>query len=203
MKNLFVILIMLTSSLSYGQNSRGFSLKSDNEFITIILDENKFPGYLSVVKKIDTFQNGTPVQLNELHLVGDFIKNIDGKIILDYEKFNYYYAPFSKPEPFIWLNKNKRVKSGILDFNRASSGGGGDVGAGGDFIYWCTCGGHTADSQTPGGCVSSLQNNVVRCIKDGECNIGCVGSAVTSRIISGGGVFIQTSKKIVHDFRIK
>ena len=75
MKNLFAILIILLSVLSsYEQKSKNLYLKIDSEFVSITLDEQKFPGFLSVVKSIEKYQNGTPVKTNELHLVGYFKK---------------------------------------------------------------------------------------------------------------------------------
>lgn len=209
MKRLIISALIIIGTLNvYSQSTiKIFSVKSNQNgrFVKIVLDEETIDNSLLVTKEYSPELLGTEIEMNNLYLIGDFQENAEGQILLDYEKFNYYYVPTNPTKPFYWINKSKAVQSGILHINNVQAmldGGPGEV------WYCCACGGCTPSAETPSGCLSSKNGNVIRCIKDGdECTEDCRGSAAVvlyeGFIIQGGGLLIQTSKKnIFHDFRI-
>ncbi|MCC6180299.1 MAG: hypothetical protein IT237_00535 [Bacteroidia bacterium] len=208
MKNL--IFILLGGFFSFACISQSYYINNgNNEYVTIILKESDVHNALSVTKEVLDHPEGTEIQLEKLYLIGDFVRDSYGNLILDYDKYHYYFAPGDKMEPFYWINQEKTIKKGTLYLDTPLMSK-----TYGDFWYWCSCGGHTPDTQSPGGCLSNLTDNIISCVNDGGCPSGCVGSFVTTlkhpanglqvKIFKGGGLFIQTDKKhIGHNFNIE
>ncbi len=205
----FGIILIINTDSSSQEQVQIFSLRSSqiDQNVKITLDEKKFHNAMFVVKEFSSELEGVVLQENNLYLIGEYQKNSQGHIILNYEKFNYFFVSTIPDEPFYWINKRKIASSGVLVVNEPSY----RLGSG-DITYWCTCGGHGPEVTHPGDCLASLENNIVRCHNEGYCLQGCIGSAiegilgendnVSSKKIKGGGLLIQTSREIFHDYRI-
>ena len=155
--------------------------------------------------------NYNEVDQNSLVLIGEF-EYIGNNIKLNYSKYNYYWIPFKPEYPFYLINQNldESITDGLFVIESHEKALGKDPG---DITYYCTCGGHSSDSETPGGCLASLNDGVIDCIDDSGCGSKCIGTAVEhkrginngDRKYVGGGIFIQTSKvkkRLIHNYDI-
>lgn len=205
MKNLIVFIIVANAifNLSAQSYSILFDLGSETKWVHITVDTNYTSNSIFVGKQLIEEPIDTVLEQHTLLLLGNYDMG-SYSASLNYADFNYFWIPFDPNEPFYNINQfvGSSVAEGTLTIaNIALSSGPGD------FTYWCTCGGHTPDAQTPGGCLSNMSQGRIRCIPDGEqCAIGCVGTFIEhNKIIPGvgGGVLIQVSSAkstLVHNF---
>jgi len=204
--------IFICSFMSFLLHSQTYTLdwKTNNNAvrkISIEINLNFSKKSIMVRKSFESFENSQKVEQNTLELIGDFIN--DGQnIILDYKKYYYYLLPFDPNIPFMKVNRYKYFKSGNMhiEINQGLNSGT----RSGDVWFWSTCGLHTQDSISFGGCLSLLEDNVVRCVPSGGgCPNICIGNMVEdseSRIFpngfQGGCILIQTEKpSFAHDFQ--
>jgi len=202
-KLFFIIITLIHFNVFYGQSFfSNFEKDGSNNGIEINIDTSWANSGIFVEKKFASLNNNhSIIKQNSLLLLGDFRSEND-IILLDYLHYNYYWIPLDPTIPFYHINRGLSCDIEVGKFFIGTS----DIQErrGGDISYYCTCGGHKPDSPGRGGCVASLNGNIVDCVEDGDCSDYCIGSVVEHlRTIEGGGIFIQVSKEknqLIHNF---
>lgn len=204
MKNIVIVVFSLFSFSLFGQKYYVEYHKNNEQVgIEIEIDTSWSSTGIFVQKSFSNDMNGKIlVEQHALVLIGN-MPVINDKIKLDYSCYNYHWIPFDPEVPFYDLNRS--ISSDILSGTLYLGNNYSKPVNPGDVTYWCSCGGHSPDTETPEGCVSALsENRVVSCVKDGDCMSVCIGTVVEhQRSVQGGGILIQVSKskaQFVHNF---
>jgi hypothetical protein len=193
--NIFVLifsLVLVKLDIQAQLFSVNLGSSSAPKFAKISIDNSNY-SLLSITKEWNDQVVGQEVYLNTIKLIGDY-KIDNNKVCLDYFNYNYFIISFNENTPSLYLDKliDPSISNGYLHFGPSTQGGSSAKG-GGDFTYWCDCGAHNPNG--PGECVSSFQNDVIRCVSTG-CG-ECVGSVIEKSKFNGGGILIQTKKDVI------
>ncbi|HZV68405.1 MAG TPA: hypothetical protein VFG10_02645 [Saprospiraceae bacterium] len=199
-----VILVSMTNTI----NSQSYSIHYDNgtqiRWIHITIDTSYTSNTIFVEKVFATSSVDTVLDQNDLVLLGNFSIS-SSTSPLDFGRYNYFWIPFDPAEPFFNFESTAGLttETGTLFIGGTGSSSIGPE----DIVYWCACGGMTADSEGPGGCLSAVQGGKIRCIRDGsDCQSACIGDFGTYwplLIPGGGGILIQVGAgkfRMAHNF---
>jgi len=209
MKIILVFTLMFISiTFSIGQSfSVNYTTEDGIDQIEINIDTNWSSDGIFVEKVFASSASPIPIDQNSLVLIG-FETLSDSILQLDYTNFNYYWIPFDPALPFYSINNS--ISQDVSEGSLYLGSNFGEEAHDGDFIYWCTCGGHTSEATEPGGdCVSSMTTSservIIACV--GGCEDECIGEAAfRHRFDGGGGILIQVNEDkdvLVHNFGTK
>lgn len=196
--SLVVLCACIAAMLSAQSYSVHYDDGSTSRWVHISIDTNFSPEAITVEKIFSSTPVDTVLDQNILVLLGDFIWDQD-TVILDYERFNYYWVAFNPEIPFYHWNKTIRspVAQAKLRF-----GAGPKQQQIGDRTFTCGCAMPGQSKVNPVGCQVEIDKSAgeIYCQSDDSfCDDTCNGSVVDvaqNRLPGGSaGIIIQVVKE--------
>lgn len=200
-----ISLLVLCACITAMLSAQSYSVKYDDgstvRWVHISIDTNFSPEAITVEKIFSPTPVDTVLDHNMLLLLGNFIWDKD-TVVLDYERFNYYWVAFKPEIPFYHWNKTIRT---TIAQAKLRFGAGPKQQQIGDRVFTCVCAMPGQNTVNPVGCQIEIDKSagVIYCLsEDSFCDDTCNGSVldVMQNRLPGGsaGIIIQVVKEKVH-----